>query len=515
VVTRTSSGSNGASWTSTGFRQQFEVGRRALASGQPEAAATALTEALALWRGPPLADFTYEPFARAEVERLEELRLAALTERIEADLALGRHVGLVGELELLVERHPLQERLAAQLMLALYRSGRQAEALQVYRRTWHALVEQMGIEPGRALQTLQRAILTHDPSLELQPGPVPATATSRDGRRRTRWALPVVVVAALVVAGAVAGVAAFGGRKPTEAVDQAQSVGVIDPRSNEVVDRVAIGLLPSAIATSAGDVWVLNQGDTSVSRIDGGTGRVTRTIGLGENHVGATSIAFGYDAAWVGNGYEATVTRVNLQNGTERPFRIHGRDGIDVLFVATASRALWVVSTRHSTISELDLVTGRIFARAGVPAVPLGIAAGDGAVWVISNRPARRNGDVATSGILVRIDPATATVVSKLPLPFAPSGVAVGFGDVWVAVNSQNAVLRIDPRTNAVERTISVGHGPNAVVAGADAIWVVNARDRTVSRIDPKTNEEVATIDVAGTPGAIASGSGKIWVTGI
>lgn len=90
-----------------------------------------MTEALALWRGPPLVDFTYEPFARAEVERLEELRLAALTERIEADLALGRHVGLVGELELLVERHPLQERLAAQLMLALYRSGRQAEALQV------------------------------------------------------------------------------------------------------------------------------------------------------------------------------------------------------------------------------------------------------------------------------------------------------------------------------------------------------------------------------------------------
>ncbi len=128
-----------------------------------------LHEALSLWRGPPFADFAYDRFARPEIARLEELRLVALEERIEADLALGRHAELVGELEGLMAEHPLRERLRGQLMLALYRSGRQAEALEVYQDTRRLLVEELGIEPGRAVHDLERAILVQDPALDVLP----------------------------------------------------------------------------------------------------------------------------------------------------------------------------------------------------------------------------------------------------------------------------------------------------------------------------------------------------------
>jgi DNA-binding SARP family transcriptional activator len=156
----------------TRFEQQAAAAGDALGRGEPEAASRLLRDALALWRGPPLADVWDEPFARPAIERLQEIRLAAVGQRIEAELVLARHVELVGELEQLVFEHPLHERFRGQLMLALYRSGRQAEALDVYRRTRHALVEEFGIEPTPMLQKLERAILTQDPSLDLGP---PAT----------------------------------------------------------------------------------------------------------------------------------------------------------------------------------------------------------------------------------------------------------------------------------------------------------------------------------------------------
>jgi DNA-binding SARP family transcriptional activator len=127
------------------FNDQVADGRRALAAGDPARAAAAFGAALDLWHGPPLSDFTYDEFAKADIERLEGLRLAALIERIDADLQLGRHNALVSELEALVAEHPLQERLRGQLMLALYGTGRQAEALEVYQSTRRALVDELGI----------------------------------------------------------------------------------------------------------------------------------------------------------------------------------------------------------------------------------------------------------------------------------------------------------------------------------------------------------------------------------
>jgi DNA-binding SARP family transcriptional activator len=146
------------------FETAVEAGSAALAAGDPGRASDLLRSALALWRGPPLAEFAYEPFARPASTRLDELRLVALENRIEADLALGRHLDVVGELQSLVAQHPLRDRLRGHLMLALYRSGRQAEALEAYRDGRRVFVEDLGIEPSPALQELERAILRQDPS---------------------------------------------------------------------------------------------------------------------------------------------------------------------------------------------------------------------------------------------------------------------------------------------------------------------------------------------------------------
>jgi DNA-binding SARP family transcriptional activator len=138
-------------------------------SAEPTAAAESLREALALWRGPALADFTYDSFAQTTIARLEELRLLAVERRIEADFELGRHAELVPELEALVADHPLREGFRGQLMLALYRSGRQAEALDAFQSARRALVDGLGIDPSPMLQQLEKAILRQDPSLDLTP----------------------------------------------------------------------------------------------------------------------------------------------------------------------------------------------------------------------------------------------------------------------------------------------------------------------------------------------------------
>ena len=148
------------------FRTLLDQARTALAEGAADVAAQILGDALDLWRGPPLADFAYEPFARDEIAQLEELRLIGLEERVEAALAVGRHAELVGELEALIAHHPVRERLRAQLMLALYRCDRQSEALQAYQDARRLLVEELGLEPSRRLRDLEQAILRQDPALD-------------------------------------------------------------------------------------------------------------------------------------------------------------------------------------------------------------------------------------------------------------------------------------------------------------------------------------------------------------
>jgi DNA-binding SARP family transcriptional activator len=191
------------------FEQLVAEARRAPA----ESAAAKLREALGLWRGPPLEDLAYEQFAQSEVARLEELRVAAVEQRVEADLALGRHAELVGELETLVSQHPTREHFRQQLMLALYRSDRQAEALEAYRRAWQELSEELGLEPSESLKQLEAAILRQDPELSLPTGrPAPARAGAAGAPERALLVAP----SALGALDALLGVARpLAGSEPT------------------------------------------------------------------------------------------------------------------------------------------------------------------------------------------------------------------------------------------------------------------------------------------------------------
>ena len=164
------------------FERLVEEGRHALARGHAADAGERLRDALSLWRGPALAEFAYASFAQTPIARLEEIRVAALELRLEADLAAGRHVEVVGELETLVAEHPLRERLRLNLMTALYRSGRQAEALDAYQEARRALVDELGIEPSSQLRELERAILRQDPSLGDQ---APVSVRMQDAGERS------------------------------------------------------------------------------------------------------------------------------------------------------------------------------------------------------------------------------------------------------------------------------------------------------------------------------------------
>ena len=240
---------------------RFERLVREAREAEPAAAAQGLREALALWRGPALAEFAYESWAQGEIGRLGELRLSALQDRIDADLALGRAGELVGELERLVAEHPLSERLRGQLMLALYRSGRQAEALDAYRAARVTLVEQLGIEPGSALRSLERAILGQDPALDIAAASVgtpPASrlrsrSTSFVGREREQQEIRVLLRGGDVRLLTLTGPGGTG--KTRLAVEAIAALGADFPDGVVFVDLAPVGdadLVAAAIAAALG-----------------------------------------------------------------------------------------------------------------------------------------------------------------------------------------------------------------------------------------------------------------------
>ena len=268
------------------FEALLDKGRRELATGEAERASLTLRYALALWRGPALADLAFEPFAQTEIARLEELRLTALEARIEADLALGGQDSLVAELETLVAAHPYREGLRAQLMLALYRSGRQAEALETYRRAKRTFSEELGIDPSPRLRELEGAILRQDSSLDA-PGSEAlrreeeGAETVREKRRLpSRGTVALAAALGLAIAAAVvAAVRGSSGRSSVPVQLTGESVAVIDleltrssARSPSEGDQrgspSARALSGSAIATTTPSCGSTRDPSTSCARSD-------------------------------------------------------------------------------------------------------------------------------------------------------------------------------------------------------------------------------------------------------
>jgi DNA-binding SARP family transcriptional activator len=430
----------------------------------PREAESGLREALGLWRGAPLADLDVA-LARPERARLEERRLTALEQRIEAELALGHGSELVAELERLVAEHPLRERPRGQLMIALYRSGRQADALEVYRRGRRLLSEELGLEPDESLQRLETAILTHDPSLDADTAPADAPDTRRH---------PVTILP--------------------------DSVALIDAASQRVIGVIQVGRRPVSITVGHGSVWVANADDGTVSRIDPGRREVVRTIGIGAP---AIDLAVGPDAVWVATGSDGRVSRID-------PYADAVVDTIDlrgssefawnpVYAVEVGEDAVWVaVGPRH--VVRLDPATSGVVAIVDVGHIPVGVVVSQGSLWVAT-----------TAERALRIEPGTNGATIEVPIGL-PVALAASEDDLWVS-DVRGQIWRIDSNTAAVTQTTSVGRGLLGLCAGGGALWATLNADGSVARIDPLGGQVSGNVTVGHAPTDVAFSEDVLWVS--
>ena len=385
------------------FEALLDRGRQTLASGDPEGAAAILREALALWRGPPLDDFSYEPFAGAEIARLEELHLRAVEERIEAELALGRHSDLVGELERLVAEHPLRERPRGQLMIALYRSGRQAEALRAYEDGRRLLAEELGLEPGAALQRLEKQILTQDPALEPPPvvprleeaRPRPAATETMPKRPRGRLAFGLAAIA-LVAATLLA--AFLLAREDARPAVVPNSVVKIDPETGEIVDVFRVGPSSNGKTTIVGSYVFLSSDDREIlTRIDVRSGGMDIFGGL----TSPAGTAAGADGTlWVGSWSTNKVWQIDADSFEQLQVLELPPEHIQPWRVAVGGGSVWVSEGFAGSVSSFNARTGKLqqryrHANGGYSAE---VAFGEGAAWTAANRQ--------SGGDLLRVDAA-------------------------------------------------------------------------------------------------------------
>ncbi len=479
---------------------RFEVlvreARVHLAGGETAAARDQLAAALGLWRGPALPELAHTHDGLVEVGRLEDLRLAALEEKVGADLELGTAEELVPELEGLVSQHPLRERLRYQLMLALYQTGRQADALEVYRRGRRVLAE-LGLDPDPALQELEHAILNHDPALERTRTPSPVA-------RRRRGPLLLAGAAALLLVLALGAATRLRGGDPVGLGSlAANSVGVIDPGSNRIVAQVPVGIRPGAITVGASSVWVANLGDRSLSRINPVSKGVVRTIPLASP---PTGLAADTRRVWVVSGSSTDSGELSTVDPEFNSLRSRSVPATDFWpnVSPSAARAfgdLWVVDW-DGLVLRLDPKTENVLATVAVGNAPTAIAAGAGALWVANT----------DDGTVSRIDP-TNVVTATIPVGHGPSAIAVGAGAVWVTEGLDGDLVRIDPTTNAATSVISVGGTPSGVAAGRTGVWVVDSKGEMLVRVDPTTTSITAKIPLGRSPQGIALVDGRPWVT--
>jgi YVTN family beta-propeller protein len=459
--------------------------------------------ALALWRGPALADVAAEPFAAAEIRRLDELRLRATELAIDADMATGREV--LGALERLTAEHPLRERLHAQRMLELYRTGRQAEALAAFTTARHALVEHAGVEPGAELRELHERILRQDPGLttphDLARGPAPSAApppppTRRHPRPRPRrpHARTLVLAAVAVLLGtAVYAVTHLADDEHPDGI-AAGAAGLIDAHDAAVTEQHPIGTSAGAVVAGAGSVWVAAPREGTVARIRPGTDRVD-TIDVGGAPIG---LAYGAGALWVAVGDADAVVQVDPRTDrVVQPIRV----GNGLRAVAADAHAVWAATALDGDVVRISLDSGHITGRTSVGGQPAALTVTDGAVWVATEESDRA----------IHLD-ATGTVVAGIGVGHGPCAITAGLGAVWVANRQDGTVSRIDPATDSVTAIFAAGHEPVALAVVEDGLWVADATG-TILRLDPDDGSTTRVVRTRSSPAGLAAAGGSLWAT--
>jgi len=473
-------------------------GRRALEAGDPHAAASALHEALDLWRGPPLSGFENEAFAQPEIARLEELRLMTLEDRIEADLALGRHADAVAELRTLTAPHPLRERLWMLLALGLYRSGRQGDALSALQTARQTLAEEIGVDPGPALVDLEAKILRQDPAIEWSPRAEPAPpplaprppSRIRMGLRPQRRTLFLSIVAALVLIAAGAfGIIAFPRSSPT--IRPALVLRQINPAPQDGIEDLLPRSIPAptggrGIAVSGGTIAVIAPG--RVALIDRSTGEISNSITLPFTPTKIVGAAGSFFVAGPAGSDRGEVALVDL---TPRPSLVwHQPFAGSPTDLVVGLGFAWVLDAPAGQLLRFGLVDGRVadaIPEQGVTAMALG----GGSVWLAD----------PTDRKLVQLDPRLKPH-PLLRLRFVPGDLVFLDGLLWVMDMDPHAnlVWPIDPATGQLLPSIKVGNGPHELATTPSSIWVGNSE--SVTRVLGSSTPPTA-LNITGLPGPL------------
>jgi DNA-binding SARP family transcriptional activator/streptogramin lyase len=464
-------------------------------------------EALALWRGTPLVELRDERFADDARRRLEEQRLDVLEDRIDTDLAAGRHAQLIGELERLTAQHPLRERLHGQLMRALYNAGRQADALDAYQRARHTLSQQLGLDPGPELQEIQRRILKQDPQLAPARPPPPARPAAPRVGRPPRRLLLLALAAVVIIAGVIAGVLLATGGTTTTLLAVPNSLAVIDPHKNRVVSVIPIGGTPRGVAVGRRYVWTANAGDGTLTQVDPRALRTVQTIGLG---AAATALVEAFGTLWVATGSDDTVVRVDPRSGgVLGPVTLPHDFTSSAYTIAAGAGSVWVGSGNE--VVKIDPSTGEVAGQLHYGGGINDLAVSGRNIWLVSS-----------GETVARISVPFFRETGQLGLGNIPTTVVVGGPSVWVGALAPfgpfGAAWRIDPVTVRVLQTTRIGrvtgYPPMLDAAyGAGSIWFASYDSGMVLRIDPDSANVVERIHVGGHPSGIAVGDGRVWVT--
>jgi DNA-binding SARP family transcriptional activator/ABC-type branched-subunit amino acid transport system substrate-binding protein len=489
------------------FQALVREGHSALVAGDARRATDDLRFALDLWRGRPLADLEDEPFARDAIAQLEDAWLDAVGARIDADLALGRHAELITELRALVRAHPLRERLREQLMLALYRSGRQAEALDVYTDSRRTLTDELGLEPGPALQRLQQRILVQDPGLE-------AAARARAPSRATPRGLIAVGVAAAsaAVAAVAAAVLASGSGGPTPAASGGAIIS-IDTGTGKVGRSIPVGSTPTSVSVGEGAVWVLDADTRTLSRIDPDEGTIS-TFATGAT---PTDLVVGAGGVWVGNGRRlstsqfvgpiaTSVGRIDPASRTERANVELPREGGAVSnqvenHLAAAGNAVWAVAPDFS-LARVDATSSAVTSIVR-PFPVQAVAAGPAGVWALG-----------VDGAVAHLDDTTGRVLARTRVPATSvGGIAVGADAAWVTSPADGTLWRVVADPKPILGSVDVGAGAGDVAVGDGSVWVANPLAGTVTQVSTETTAVIRTIPVGGVPRSLAVADGRVWVS--
>ncbi len=502
--------------------ESLVVGADASRRSDAAAAGRMYREALDLWRGQALVDVRDLPFAASAAVRLDELRLHVFEEWVDTELAMGRSAELVADLLQAVERDPLRERIRAQLMLALYRSGRQADALRVYVETHRLLADELGIEPSPELQGLQRAILDQDPSLDLaRTGPPsiernvdriePTAAQSRRlGRPARRLplaaALFVLILVPIVVVAAMRQMVDTGASSseadPTSAahggvVVSRNSIVLFDPTSDQVVADIPVGSDPGPVSVDAANVWVGNIGDRTVSQVDRASRQVVGAFGLSS---APTSLTTGDGILWIGNGFAGTLSRIltdyHQQTGPFFPTsQVTG-----LLAVATSNGAVWV-GVPDSELVRLDPQSVRATTTIALPERARAIVTLLGTVWYLG----------FSTPTLHEVDPNDVTSPRAVDLPGNGVAIGAGNGSIWVTTAGPDELLEIDAKTATIVRTIDLPEAPAGLAVTTDAVWSLT-RSGTLERID-RTGSSIASFDLGRPLVSVTAAGNELWAS--